>query len=125
MSRLVSRGSSSIAFLRGIVCVLGVAACVVVSSAVIVHDVNNHYRSGEVSRLAPHRAVLAQSNDLQNDKARVTARIETKIPLPITIRTNPIITIEPAPRPSLCRLLLRLRLGPRFRTNEDPSNLLL
>ena len=127
MSRLVSGGSFAITWLRALLCILGVAACVAALSAITLHDFGDHYRTGEIGRLASHHAVLAQPNDTRGDKARLTGRIQPRVFLLTTdtARVNHLERFEPAPQPSLCRLLLRLKLGSRSRSDDNPAILSL
>jgi hypothetical protein len=126
MSHLVSSGPFPVTWLRGLVWVLCVAACIAAFSAIITHDFGDHYRSGEIGRMAPHHAVLAQSDDARGDKTRQTGRGQARNLLPTiaAARIKPVREFESAPRPSLCRRLLRLKLGLRSHADEDPSNFL-
>jgi hypothetical protein len=125
MSHLVSCGSFLLAWLRGLLYVLGVVACVVALSAITIHDFGDHYRSREIGRLAPHHGVLSQPGEARGDKARLIGRIQAKVFLPTATaaQINPFRKFEPVPRPSLCRLLLRLKLGLRSRSGEEPPGL--
>jgi hypothetical protein len=122
---LVSRGSFLFAWLRGLLYALGVVACVVALTAITIHDLGDHYRPREIGRLAPHHAVLSQSGEAQGDKARLISHIQAKVFLPTdtAAQINPFRKFEPIPRPSLCRLLLRLKLGLRSRSGEEPLGL--
>ncbi len=121
MSLFVSSGSFPIRWLRGLLSVLGVAACVAALSAITIHDFGDHYRPREIGRLIPHHVVLSQPSETGGNKARLIARIPVKVLLPTTtaVQVKPHRKFEPAPRPSLCRLLLRLKLGLHSRSDEE------
>ncbi len=125
MSHLVSRGSFLLTWLRDLLYALGVVACVVALSAITIHDFGDHYRPREIGRLAPHHVVLSQSGEVRGDKARLISRIQAKVFLSTTTaaQINTLRKFEPVPRPSLCRLLLRLKLGLRSRSGEEPPGL--
>jgi hypothetical protein len=122
---LVSRGSFLLAWLKGLLYALGVVACVVALSAITVHDFGDHYRPHEIGRLAPHHVVLLQPDEVQGDKARLISHIQAKVFLPTATaaQINPFRKFEPIPRPPLCRLLLRLKLGLRSRSGEELPSL--
>jgi hypothetical protein len=125
MSHLVSSGSFLLTWLRDLLCALGVLACIVALSAVTLHDFGDHYRPREIGRLAPHHVVLSQPDEVRGDKVRLISRIQAKVFLPTATaaQINPFRKFEPVPRPSLCRILLRLKLGLRSRSGEEPLGL--
>jgi len=122
MSARPLKGSAPCRWLRGSVCTLSALALIVALSAITSHDFGDHYRPGEIGRLNIHYAVLAQPSASQSGKARAIGQIQ---PRAVLLRGDSAHFAQPPKlqqitQPSLCRLLLRLKLGPRS-ASEDPS----
>ncbi len=123
MLNFLSGRSCPITSPRVLLCTFTVAACIAALSAVTIHDFGDHYRPGEIGRLAPHHAVLEQPPDATIDKGRPNSRIQAKLFLLTTAanRVRPLIRFEPTPLLSLYRRLLRLKLGLRSDSDGEPS----
>jgi hypothetical protein len=87
-------------------------------AAVKAHDSANHYRAGEVERVVAHRAVIEQPSDDRDQEPSAKARL--LVPVSTAVRVNLLRGFDPPPRLSLCRLLLRLKLGLRSGADENP-----
>jgi hypothetical protein len=82
-------------------------------------------RPGEIVRVVSNHAILAQPNDSRGEKARVVGRIPASVSLLATAasRLNALRRFEPAPQPSLRRLLLRFKVGLRSHSDDGPSGM--